>query len=56
MGSRGDGFPRDDWAEASALTSWTGGRGRSRLVSLETWHVTNEDLLAGGEEEVGAGW
>ena len=39
-----------------ALTSWRGGRGRSGLVSLETWHVTNEDSLAGGEEEGGAGW
>src|SRR5260370_249 len=37
------------------LTPWRGGRGRSRLVSLETWHVTNEDSLAGGEEEGGAG-
>jgi hypothetical protein len=52
-GSWGNGFLRD---EASVLTSWRGGRGRSGLVSLETWHVTNEDLLAGGEEEVGAGW
>src|SRR5258708_38829904 len=39
-----------------ALTSWRGGRGRSGLVSLETWHVTNEHSLAGGEEEGGAGW
>ncbi len=38
------------------LTCWRGGRGRSRLVSLETWHITNEDSLAGGEEEGGAGW
>src|SRR5258707_3742699 len=38
------------------LTSWRGGRGRSGLVSLETWHVTNEDSLAGGEEEGGVGW
>src|SRR5258707_12869324 len=37
------------------LTSWRGGRGRSRLVSLETWHVTNEDSHAGGEEEGGVG-
>jgi uncharacterized protein YndB with AHSA1/START domain len=27
------------------LTCWRGGRGRSRLVSLEMWHVTNEDSL-----------
>jgi len=26
------------------------------LVSFETWHVTSEDSLAGGEEEEGAGW
>src|SRR5260221_6376940 len=38
------------------ITNWRGGRGRSRLVSFETWHVTNEDSLAGGEEEGGAGW
>src|SRR5260221_3315974 len=37
-----------------ALTNWRGGRGRSGLVSLETWHVTNEHSLAGGEEEGGA--
>src|SRR5216684_2572206 len=39
-----------------ALTSWRGGRGRSGLVSLETWHVTNEHSRPGGEEEGGAGW
>src|SRR5260370_783589 len=33
------------------LTNWRGGRGRSGLVSFETWHVTNEDSLTGGEEE-----
>ncbi len=38
------------------LTNWRRGRGRSRLVNSETWHVTNEDSLAGGEEEGGAGW
>src|SRR5713226_8525643 len=38
------------------LTNWRGGRGRSGLVSLETWHVTNEDSLPEGEEEGGAGW
>src|SRR5258708_6007424 len=38
------------------LTSWRGGRGKSRLVSLETWHVTNEDSRTGGEEEGRAGW
>src|SRR5216684_500535 len=38
------------------LTSWRGGRGRSGLVSLETWHVTNEDSPTGGgkrKERVG---
>jgi hypothetical protein len=39
-----------------ALTDWRGGRGRSKFVSFETWHVTNEDLPTGGEEEGGAGW
>src|SRR5216684_4384183 len=38
------------------LTTWRGGRGKSRLVSSETWHVTNEDSPTGGEEEGGAGW
>jgi len=37
------------------LTNWKGGRGRSGLVSLETWHVT-KDSQTGGEEEGGAGW
>jgi len=39
-----------------ALTSWRGGRGRSGLVSFETWHVTNEHSPTGGEEEGGAAW
>src|SRR5260370_33339046 len=38
------------------LTHWRGGRGRSGLVNSKVWHVTNEDSLAGGEEEGGAGW
>ncbi len=33
-----------------------GRRERSRLVSLETWHVTNKDSHPGEEEEGGAGW
>src|SRR5258708_28919498 len=37
------------------LTRWRGGRGRSRLVRLETWHVTNQDSLPGGEGEGGCG-
>src|SRR5258707_15819747 len=39
-----------------ALTAWRRGRGRSGLVSFETWHVTNEHSPTGGEEEGGAGW
>jgi hypothetical protein len=38
------------------LTNWRGGRGRSGLVSFETWHITNEGSLAGGEEEGGEAW
>src|SRR5258707_13679689 len=34
-----------------ALTGWRRGRGRSGLVSFETWHVTNEHSLPGGETE-----
>ncbi len=37
------------------LTSWREGKGRSGLVGLETWYVTNEDLQPGGEEG-GAEW
>src|SRR5229473_1297430 len=37
------------------LTNWRGGRGKSGLVSSETWHVTNEDSLPRGEEGGGAG-
>ncbi len=43
-------------AHCRRLTDWRGGRGRSGLVSLEMWHVTNEDSRTGGEEEGGAGW
>ena len=38
------------------LTNWRGGRGRSGLVSLEMWHVTNKDSPTGGEEQGGTGW
>src|SRR5229473_2977968 len=38
------------------LTCWRGGRGRSGLVSFETWHDTNEDSPTGGEEKGGVGW
>src|SRR5216684_2565503 len=37
------------------LTCWRGGRGRSRLVSFEMRHNTNEDSPTGGEEEGGTG-
>src|SRR5260221_13574857 len=32
------------------ITNWRGGRGRSGLVSFETWYVINEDSPTGGEE------
>src|SRR5258707_4404020 len=59
-----EGRKREEWVgelgnvahHKRGLTSWRGGRGRSELVSLETWHVTNEDSLARGEAERGAGW
>jgi len=38
------------------LTNWRGGRGRSGLVSFETWQVTNEDSLPGGKEDGRASW
>ncbi len=38
-------------AHQRGLTHWREGRGRSRLVSLETWHI-KEDSLAGGEGKV----
>jgi hypothetical protein len=33
------------------LADWKGGRERGGLVSPETWHITDEDSLARGEEE-----
>src|SRR5229473_411192 len=33
------------------LTNWRGERGRSGLVSLETWHVASEDSLEGRKRE-----
>src|SRR5258708_2012356 len=38
------------------LTNWRGGRGRSGLVSLETWEIKNEGGLGGGEGGGGGGW
>ncbi len=42
--------------KAKAKLELEGGRGRSKLVSFEMWHVTNKNSLTGGEEEGGAGW
>jgi hypothetical protein len=42
--------------EMQGLTSWRGGRGRSGLISLETWHITNMDSLPRGEEKEGVSW
>src|SRR5229473_1866116 len=47
---------RHYWIQHHHDTSWRGGRGRSELVSFETWQVTNKDSPTGGEEEGGAGW
>jgi len=59
-----EGRKREEWVgepgnmarHKQGLTNWRGGRGRSRLVSLETWHIMNEGSLSGREEERGAGW
>src|SRR5258708_822141 len=59
-----EGRKREEWVgepgnvacHKQGLTSWRGGRGRSRLVSLKMWHITNEDSHAGGGEEGGRGW
>jgi hypothetical protein len=40
----------------SGLTPWRGGRGKSRLMSLKMWHITDEDSLSEGKEEGGVGW
>src|SRR5258708_17415635 len=47
--------PRNVALHKRGLTRWRGGRGRSRLVSFETRHNTNEDSPIGGEEEGGMG-
>jgi len=59
-----EGRKREEWVgelgdvaqHKQGLTNWRGGRGRSRLLSLGTQHITNDDSLAGGEEDRGAGW
>src|SRR5260221_12747752 len=38
------------------LTDWRRGRGRSGLVSSETWHVTNEGIRNAGGGGRGSGW
>jgi len=44
-------------ARHKARTHKLRGRKREeRVGELGTWHVTNEDSLAGGKEEGGAGW
>ncbi len=55
-----EGRKREEWvgelgnvAHHKGLTDWRGGRGRNTFVSSETWQVTNEDSLPGGEEEGG---
>src|SRR5260370_39179866 len=44
---------RNMGGQKRGLTNWRGGRGRSELVSFETWQVTNEDSASGGEGEGG---
>ena len=59
-----EGRKREEWVgelgsvarHKRGLTNWRGGRGRSGLVSLETWDIKNEDSHPGGEEEGGTGW
>src|SRR5258708_33703670 len=50
------GVLRNVAGHKGGLANWRGGRGRSGLVSFETWQVTNEDSLTGGEEEGEGGW
>ena len=53
-----EGRKREEWVgelqnmahHKQGLTNWRGGRGRSGLVSFETWQVTNEDSLTGGDD------
>src|SRR5258708_36137043 len=52
----GDGEARNVAGHKRGPTKWRGGRGRSKLVSFETWQVTNEDSPTGGEEEGGGRW
>jgi len=56
------GRKREEWvgelrnvAHHRGLTDRKGGRGRNAFMSSETWQVTNEDSLPGGEEEGGGG-
>src|SRR5229473_367225 len=53
-----EGRKREEWVgelrsiacHKRGLTCWRGGKGRSGLVSFETWYVINEDSPTGGEE------
>jgi len=39
-----------------ALTSWRGGRQRSRVVSSDMQQISNKHSPTGGQEDRGAGW
>src|SRR5260370_1166678 len=53
-GGGGRGRGRKEGRIAETKDEEEGG-GRSGLVSLEMWHVTNEDSLTGGRKEGGVG-
>src|SRR5229473_1035896 len=54
-----EGRKREEWLgelrnmahHKQGLTDWKGEKGRSSLVSFETWRIINEDSPTGGEEE-----
>jgi hypothetical protein len=58
-----EGRKREKWIDKpenvahhkSGLTPWREERGKSRLVSLEMWHITDEDSLSEGKEVEGVG-
>jgi hypothetical protein len=58
------GRKREEWVSElgnmahckQGLIDRRGERGKNGLVSLETWHITNEDSPPGREEERGVGW
>ena len=60
-----EGRKREEWVGELGNVAWYKTRthllegrkcGRGGLVSLEMWHVANEDSLPGGEEQGGTGW